>query len=291
MQRTPRRSVLFMPVTNERAVEKSRTLPVDTIILDLEDSVHPDKKDTARELAADKLNNADFGYREVLVRINGIESPWWKDDLRALSAEAQAGLVVPKVERVEDLERINAIIGRDSDLVVPLWIMLETPAGILAAQELCQSSDNVAGVLVGTADLGKSLRIPFDPDRRALLPALGHCVLAARAAGIDVIDGVYMDVRDTEGLEHECLQGRALGFDGKTLIHPSQLSTANRLFSPSDTDVESARALVEAWAEAERQGEGVCLYQGRLVEHLHVEEAQTLLSYHQLTRERDLEFA
>jgi len=273
-----RRSVLFTPALNERAVRKAQTLPADVIILDLEDSVLPESKVAARAAAKLALESYDFGYSEVFVRINAVDTEWWQDDIASLSGTGVQTVVLPKVETRSDIAQISRVMASVDNGPGNVWIMLETPAGILNATELCGYGVPVAGVLVGTADLGKALQLPLSQDRAALTVALSTCVLAARAAGIVALDGVFMDVTDTEGLAAECAHGRALGFDGKSLVHPAQLETTNRLFAPDPAAVAAASALVAAWQASKKTGKGVCLYQGRLVEQLHVGQAQSLLA-------------
>jgi len=273
-----RRSVLFMPATNGRAVAKAQSLPADCLILDLEDSVLPSAKIDARVALGKALGSHDFGFSEVLVRINAVNTDWWQDDLAALAGTGVQGVVLPKVESRSDIDAVARVMASIDDGPQALWIMLETAAGVLNAAELCGYGSPVAAMLVGTADLGRELQLVETPERDGLRYALSHCVLAARAAGIAVIDGVYMEIADTEGLERECLQGRELGFGGKSLIHPAQLEITNTHFSPSPAAVLAATNLVLAWKISEREGRAVCLHEGRLVEHLHVTQAESVLA-------------
>ncbi|MBX2887004.1 MAG: CoA ester lyase [Granulosicoccus sp.] len=280
-----------MPVTNERAVAKAQNLAADTIILDLEDAVLPEAKTRARSQLADVLATHDFGYREVLVRINGLDSVWWQDDLAALANLPVQGVVLPKIETRSGIAAVAKVMASMPNGPKALWIMLESPVGVLNAAELCGYGAPVVGVIAGTADLSKAMHIntmdSTQPHRMGLLPALSQCVLAARAAGVSVIDGVYMNIQDNTGLEQECAQGKALGFDGKTLIHPAQLAIANAVFAPAAAEVQAAERLIEAWKMSEKTGAGVCLHEGRLVEHLHVIQAQALLSLAADVKERE----
>lgn len=271
-----------MPVTNERAVAKAQQLAADTLVLDLEDAVLPEAKVQARKSLRHVMATHDYSYREVLVRINGFDSPWWRDDLESLADLPVDGVVLPKVETRSSLAAVAEVMGSVKNGPDALWIMLESPRGVINAAELCGFGDPIAGVMLGTADLGKAMNIsgihPAHKNRLGLQNALSHCVLSARAADIAILDGVYMNVKDPDGLKEECLQGKALGFDGKTLIHPAQLDIANTVFGPNADEVDKAEQMIKVWTDAEQNGEGVCLFEGRLVEHLHVTQARTLLS-------------
>lgn len=287
--RIPRRSVLFMPATRHRAVEKAVGLPVDSIVLDLEDAVHPDQKTQAREFLRDHLQR-QFGYRERLVRINAVDSRWWKEDIAALNDLPEGlidGIVIPKVERQQDIDLVVRSLASSARANTSLWIMLETTHGVLRAEELCGYGQPVVAALVGTADLTRALRLPPDAGRTGLLPSLSHCVLSARAAGVDIIDGVFVSIEDSARLRRECEQGRLLGFDGKTLIHPNQLAIANEVFAPTRQEVEDAREMVEAFNAAIADGQGVCRWRNQLVEHLHAAQAGALLARHELLKKRD----
>lgn len=285
MKNTPVRSLLFMPAVNERAIAKIPSLNVDAVILDLEDAVHPSQKAQARQSIVSTLSSLDAGDRRVLVRINGLDSPWWNDDLIALAESPVDGIVLPKIESTDQIDSVVSVMSQDFASPVPLCIMLESAAGVLAASALCRYGDPVTGALVGTADLAKDLRLSLTHPvsgnslRAGLLPALGQCVLAARAGGIFIVDGVFMNIRDDAGLEVECIEGRAMGFDGKTLIHPAQLDITNRVFSPSPDELEQAVALISAWEAASNSGSGVCVVDNKLVEHLHVQQARDLIVY------------
>jgi len=282
----PRRSVLYMPGSNARALEKARSLPADSLILDLEDAVAPEQKAAARSQVLAALAAGGYGHRECVVRINGLDSEWGQADLEQLAGSPARALCLPKVETPEQIRQAAEALdaaGTDQQL----WIMLETPRGVLAAEALCAASPRVAVVVLGTSDLAKELRVPHSPDRIGLLASLGHCVLAARAHGLDIIDGVHLDLQDSAGLEASCRQGRELGFDGKSLIHPGQIAAANAAFSPAADELEHALAIETAWQQARARGEAVVVVAGRLVENLHVAEARRLLALAAAIRQRE----
>ena len=272
----PRRSVLYVPGSNARALAKAHTLAADAFIFDLEDAVAPDAKATARTNVALALAEADFGGRERVVRVNGLSTPWGLADLRSLAA-LPSGLVdavaLPKVESPMEVAAVRRVLAAE----MPLWCMVETPRGVLAAAEIARAGGVTARV-AGTSDLSKDLRVRPHPERLPLLHALSHLVLAARAAGVAVLDGVCLDLDDDAAFERESLQGVALGFDGKTLIHPKTIAAANRLFGPSPEELASAARVVEAGERALAAGLGVVVVDGRLVENLHVEAARRLLA-------------
>lgn len=283
----PRRSLLFMPGHNVRAIQKAQILPTDVVIIDLEDAVAPETKPEARTTAQAEITSGDFGAREVAVRINSPDTDWHTDDLAAFSDTSIAAIVVPKVETHSQVRDIGVAMDRlGYPASVGLWLMAETPAGILNARGYCRAHPRVQALLVGTSDLAKCLRTPATDSRIGLLHALSQAVLVAREAGIDVFDGVSLKLDDPEGFEAECIQGRDLGFDGKTLIHPSQIATANQVFAPSDASVTHASELVAAWTAARARGEGVCVLDGRLVENLHVDEANRTLAMAKAIAER-----
>ncbi len=265
----PRRSVLYLPANRASAVAKAQTLPVDCVILDLEDAVQPDAKADARA-AAVAAAQMDWGGRELLLRVNGLDTEWAAADYAALSGFD--GVVVPKVGSAEAAARAVALAGP-----VPVWTMIETPAGVLAAAEIARVAGVVA-LVAGLGDLGKELRATPGEGRQAFLYALSAMVMAARAAGRLVFDGVFMDIRDETGLVAEAQQALRLGFDGKTLVHPAQVGPCNMVFSPSEAQLEAARGLIAAYEGALEGGRGVATYQERLVEVLHVEDARRLLA-------------
>jgi citrate lyase subunit beta/citryl-CoA lyase len=275
----PRRSVLYMPASNARALEKARSIPCDGLILDLEDAVAPDAKPAAREAACTAAASGAYGLREVTIRVNGADTEWHSADLEAACAAGPDAVVVPKVasaHAVLDLVESMARFGAPDR--TRLWAMVETPAAMLHAEEIAAASDRLAVLVMGTNDLAKELYAEHVPGRHPLLPGLGLALLAARATGTAILDGVYNDVQDPDGFLAECRQGREMGFDGKTLIHPSQVEVANATFAPSEEEVEDARGIVAAWEDG--HGAGVVTYRGRMVENLHVESARRILSMH-----------
>ncbi|MGL5864735.1 MAG: HpcH/HpaI aldolase/citrate lyase family protein [Dermatophilaceae bacterium] len=273
----PRRSVLYLPASNERAVAKAPTLPVDGVILDLEDAVSPGDKQRARENACAAASSADFGGREVTIRVNGSGTEWHERDLAAACAAGPHGIVVPKVGTADDVRAVVAAMERyGAPEHTRLWAMIETPRAVLAAAEIARASDRLAVIVLGTNDLAKELGVRNVPGRAPLLTALSLVLLGARAAGVAVLDGVYNDVRDRVGFIAESRQGRDLGFDGKTLIHPSQVDPCNEAFAPSADEVSDARGILAAWEGG--GGRGVVVYQGRMVESLHVETARQVLA-------------
>ncbi|MCE5245513.1 CoA ester lyase [bacterium] len=274
----PRRSVLYMPGSNARALEKARTLPADGLILDLEDAVAPAAKEAAREQVVAELRRGGYGRRELIVRVNGLGTPWREADLAAAATSGADGVALPKVESAEEVrEAERALVAAGAPERLALWCMIETPRGVLRADEIAGATPRLAGLVMGTSDLVKDLRARHTPQRTETLAALGLCVLAARANGRAILDGVALDLADEAGFEAACRQGRDMGFDGKTLIHPKQIDTANRVFAPSPEEVEAARKIIAAFAEAEAQGKGVVVVDGRLVENLHVENARRAL--------------
>ena len=283
----PRRSVLYLPASNERALEKAKSLPVDGLILDLEDAVAPDAKSAARELACAAAVSGAYGMRELTIRINGLGSPWHEDDLAAVCAAGPAGIVVPKVSRADEVRSLaSAMTAAGAPEHTSLWAMVETPRAILDCVAIGSASERLTVLVLGTNDLVKELGAQVVPGRTPLVTALSMAVLGARAAGVAVLDGVYNDVRDADGFVAECRQGRELGFDGKTLIHPGQVETANRVFAPSDDEVDTARRTIAAFEAAQAEGRGVATLDGRLVESLHVDTAHRVLAMHAAVRSR-----
>jgi citrate lyase subunit beta/citryl-CoA lyase len=277
----PRRSVLYMPASNERALEKARTLPVDGLILDLEDAVAPDAKPAARDAACAAAASGAYGRREVTIRVNGLGTQWHDADLEAACAAGPAGVVVPKVSSAHDVRELVAAMERyGASDHTRLWAMIETPTAIFEARDIARASDRLAAFVLGTNDLVKELRAEHVPGRAPLLTALSLSVLAAREAGVAVLDGVFNDVRNAEGFRAECEQGRDLGFDGKTLIHPGQVDVANEVFAPSEAAVADARGVLASW-EAAGAGTGVVTHEGRMIEALHVDIARRVLATHE----------
>ena len=276
----PRRSVLYMPSSNERALEKAKSIPCDGLILDLEDAVAPDAKHGARDAACAAASSGEYGAREVTIRINGAETEWHQDDLRAACAAGPDAIVVPKVGSADAvLHLVEAMAGNDAPEHTKLWAMLETPYAMLHAEEIASASERLTVLVMGTNDLAKELFAVHVPGRQPLLTGLGLCLLAARATGKAILDGVYNDVKDTDGFLEECRQGREMGFDGKTLVHPGQVEGANSTFAPSTEAVEEARGILQAWEDG--AGSGVVTYNGRMIENLHVESAQRTLTLHE----------
>jgi citrate lyase subunit beta / citryl-CoA lyase len=275
----PRRSVLYMPGANARALDKARTLPADALILDLEDSVAPDAKEDARARVAEAVATGGYGHREVTVRVNAPGTPWHADDLRAAAEAGPDAVVVPKVD---DPGTVTAVVAALEAAGAPdrtaVWAMLETPAAMFEARRVAAASERLTVLVMGTNDLAKELHAAHVPGRAPLLTALSMALLAARAEGRTVLDGVYNDVQDLDGFEAETLQARDLGFDGKTLIHPRQIEPCNRIFTPAAEDVDRARRILEAFDQATSQGRGVVTVDGRMIENLHVEEARRVLA-------------
>ena len=271
----PRRSVLYMPGANSRALDKARTLPADGLILDLEDAVAPDAKAAARGQVCAALRAGGYGARETILRVNGLATPWGHADLVAAAGAGADAVLRPKVESADAIRQALAVLdqaGAPPDLA--LWCMMETPRAMLQATEMAAASPRVAALVMGTSDLASELHAAHTPLRLPLLTALGLCLLAARACDLAILDGVFLDLQDEAGFEAACRQGRELGFDGKTLIHPRQIEPANRMFAPSAEELARARRIIAAHDEALREGKGVVVVDGRLVENLHVAEAR-----------------
>jgi citrate lyase subunit beta / citryl-CoA lyase len=273
----PRRSVLYLPGANARALEKAATLPADALILDLEDGVAPEAKDAARERIVAAVATG-FGHREVVIRANGLDTSWFDADLAAVAEAGPDALLVPKVGSVDEVRAIEAaLVDAGAPDRTRIWAMLETPTAVLDARAIASASDRLTACVVGTNDLAKELGALHVPGRAPLSSALGWLVLAVRAAGKVILDGVHNDLEDLAGFEAECRQGRELGFDGKTLIHPRQLEPCNRIYAPAEDELAHARRVIAAFEEARRDGRGVATVDGRLVENLHVEQARQLL--------------
>ena len=275
----PRRSVLYMPGSNARALEKAKTLPADGVILDLEDAVAPDAKEAARNQVVAAVKAGGFGAREIFIRVNGIGTPWFADDLAAAASAAPDAILVPKVSTPDQPEQIGArLLSMHANLHTRVWAMIETPTAIFNAREIAaaakDSETRLAGFVLGTNDLAKETRARLLPGRAPMLAWLTTCVLAAREFGIDVLDGVYNNLSDAEGFAEECAQARDLGFDGKTLIHPNQIEPCNAAFSPAPDEVEAARKMIAAFELPENRGKGVVQIDGRMVERMHAEMAR-----------------
>jgi citrate lyase subunit beta/citryl-CoA lyase len=275
----PRRSVLYMPGSNARALDKAKTLPADGLIFDLEDAVAPDAKAAAREQACAALQAGGYGPRETVVRVNALASPWGHADLAAAARAGADAVLIPKVESADAVRQALAVLGEAGAAAdLPLWCMMETPRAMLRAEAIAAADPRVACLVMGTSDLAKELHAAHTPERLPMLTALGLCLLAARACGIAILDGVHLDLEDDAGFAAACRWGAELGFDGKTLIHPRQIGPANAAFAPDAEALARARRIIEAHAQAARAGQGVVVVDGRLVENLHVAEARRLVA-------------
>jgi citrate lyase subunit beta/citryl-CoA lyase len=274
-----RRSVLYMPGANARALEKAQGLAADSLILDLEDAVAPDAKAEARDRVVDAVTSGAYGGRELTIRVNGLDTAWHADDLAAAAGAGPAAVVVPKVNSPADVAAIEAgLVSGGAPDHTKIWAMVETPQAMLDCANIAAASERLTVLVMGTNDLAKELHAEHVPGRQPLLTGLGLCLLAARATGKVILDGVYNDVRDLEGFAAECRQGAQMGFDGKTLIHPGQLEAANAAFAPDDDEIAASREIIESFEAAEREGRGVATVNGRMIENLHVENAQRVLA-------------
>jgi citrate lyase subunit beta/citryl-CoA lyase len=268
-----------MPGSNARALDKGRGLDADALILDLEDAVAPDAKQTAREQVVAAVKEGGYGHREILVRSNGLNTPWGYDDLVAAATSGADAVLLPKVDSADMVRQAESIIdSAGAPESMTIWCMMETPRGMLRAEEIADASPRLGGFVMGTSDLTKDLHAQHTAMRLPMITSLGLCLLAARAAGIAILDGVYLDLSDADGFTASCVQGAELGFDGKTLIHPKQLASANEAFAPSEDEVAFSRKIIEAHAAAESEGKGVLVVDGKLIENLHVENAKRLVA-------------
>lgn len=275
----PRRSVLYMPGSNARALEKGKTLPADGLIFDLEDATAPDQKVEARAQVVAAVRSGGYGRREIFVRVNGLDTEWGHADLVAAAGAGADAVLLPKVESADEVRQaVRILVSAGAPAELAVWCMMETPRAILRAEEIADSTSRLAGFVMGTSDLAKDLHAAHTTMRLPMIVSLGTSLLAARAAGLAILDGVHLDLEDDDGFRRACEQGKELGFDGKTLIHPKQLGTANEVFAPSEADVAAARRTIAAWDEAERAGKGVVVVDGKLVEHLHVAEARRVVA-------------
>jgi citrate lyase subunit beta / citryl-CoA lyase len=275
----PRRTALYMPGANARALEKAKTLPCDAVILDLEDAVAPDAKAAARQQVMGAVAARGFGAREVIVRINGLDTAWWLDDLRAVAMAGPDGVLVPKVSKPTDLQAVAArLSGMAAGHGILLWAMIETPIAIINAAEIaavCRDGETrLAGFVMGTNDLAKESRVRLMDGRAPMVSWLAAAVLAAHAYGIDILDGVYNGIHDVEGFRRECVQARDMGFDGKTLVHPSQIAPCNAAFSPTADEVNQARRIIAVFDRPENRSRGVVELDGRMVERMHADMAR-----------------
>ena len=275
----PRRSVLYMPGANERALEKAKGIPADALILDLEDAVAPDAKTEARVRVCAAASSGEYGAKEIAIRINGIGTQWHDDDIAAASAAGPDAIVVPKVNSAEEVAHLVSAFGAaGAPAKTKLWAMLETPVAILNAESIATASDRLTVLVMGTNDLAKELYAEHVPGRAPLQFGLQKCLMAACLAGKVILDGVYNDIKDDEGFRAEALQGRQFGFDGKTLIHPSQVEPCNEVFAPSEDEIEHSRKVIAAFNEAQAEGRGVVTVDGRMIENLHVDNALRILA-------------
>ncbi len=275
----PRRSALYMPGSNPRALEKARGLPCDVIVMDLEDAVAPEAKEAARETIAGALLSGGYGGREMVLRVNGLDTAWGYADLAFAAGQPFDAVLLPKVESADTVRRAEAVlVAHGAPDGLALWCMMETPRGVLAATEIAASTPRLAGMVMGTSDLAKDLHCLHTRDRLPFVTALGLCLLSARAHELAILDGVYLDLGDDEGFAASCRQGVEFGFDGKTLIHPKTIATANAVFAPGADDLAWARRITAAHAAVAAEGKGVLLVDGKLVEALHVSEASRLVA-------------
>ncbi len=275
----PRRSALYLPGANGRALEKAETLPTDALILDLEDAVAPDAKADARRRVCTAAASGGYGSREVTIRVNGIGTQWHDDDLRAVAEAGPAAVVVPKINSAADVHAIErALEAGGAPDHTTIWAMLETPVAMLHAEEITTASERLSVLVMGTNDLAKELRAEHVPGRAPLLTGLSLAVLATRLAGKEILDGVYNDVSDVDGFTAECRQAKQFGFDGKTLIHPRQVDPCNNTFAPTDGEIALSREIIAAFEAARGEGRGVVTVNGRMIENLHVEQAQRVLA-------------
>ena len=279
----PRRSLLFMPGSNARALEKARDLSADGLILDLEDAVAADAKMRARQQVAEAVAAKRFAGREVLIRLNGLDTPWWLEDIAMAGQAGPDGVVIPKVSSAADLRAVSEQLNsHDAAGSIRVWAMIETSLAILHAEEIAEaahdSTTRLAGFVFGPNDIARETRIRMRPGRGAMIPLFTHCVLAARAHGLEILDGPYSDIANTAGFEEECAQARDLGFDGKTLIHPSQIAACNAAFTPPAEEVARARKIIEAFALPENASRGAIQLDGQMVERLHAEIARRTIA-------------
>jgi citrate lyase beta subunit len=275
----PRRSVLYMPGANTRALEKARTLPADALIFDLEDAVAPEAKEAARTNVVLAAESRAYGKREIAIRCNGLGTPWGEADIEAIAKSGADAILVPKVESAAQVTHVVSLLdtaGAPTDMAV--WAMMETPKGMLRAEEIAGAHPRLGLFVMGTNDLVKDMRARHTPMRLPMITALGIGMLAARAHGLAILDGVYNDIQDAAGFRAVCQQGLEMGFDGKTLIHPSQIEPCNEVFAPSAAELEMAGKIVAAFKAAQAEGKGVVTVDGRMIENLHVEQAERALA-------------
>lgn len=274
----PRRSALYMPAANERALEKAKSIPTDAIIFDLEDAVSPDSKEIARAQAIAAVNSGEYGKRELTIRCNALATPWGHDDVAAAAKACVSAVVIPKISSVAEVDEVSrALDAAGAPKEMMIWAMIETPTAIMDCRAIA-AHPRVAVLVMGTNDLAKELRASQVPGRAPLTPSLHMALLAAREADKVILDGVYNDIKNTEGFTNECQQGQQMGFDGKTLIHPDQVAIANDTWAPSESEVEHARRVIDAFNEALAQGKGVVQLDGKMIENLHVANAERAIA-------------
>ncbi len=275
----PRRSVLYMPGSNPRALEKAKTLPADGYIFDLEDAVAPDAKSVARDQVCAAVEAGGYGPRELVVRVNGLDTDWAEADIKAACAAGPNAILLPKVESAAEVQTLaQMMVSYKAPEWTEIWVMMETPRAMFRTLEIAEAHDKLSCFVMGTSDLVKDLHAHHTPQRLPVLTSLSLCLLAARAEGLSILDGVYLDLKDETGLAESCRQGAQMGFDGKTLIHPNQIAATNRLFAPDEDEVDLSRRIIAAHAEAEAEGKGVVVVDGKLIEALHVENAKRLVT-------------
>jgi citrate lyase subunit beta / citryl-CoA lyase len=275
----PRRSVLYMPGANERALEKAKGLDADALILDLEDAVAPDAKAEARERVCAAAVSGEYGAKEITIRANGLDTDWHAEDIAAIAKAGPAAVVVPKVNSAAEVHAIEASLDKaGAPDHTAIWAMVETPVAMLHIEEIASASERLTVLVMGTNDLAKELQAEHVPGRQPLLTGLGLALLGARATGKVILDGVFNNIKDEAGFEAECIQGRQLGFDGKTLIHPGQLDICNQVFAPSEDEIERSRVIIEAFEQAKAAGKGVVTVDGRMIENMHVDNARRVIA-------------
>ena len=267
-----------MPAANERALEKAKEIQADALIFDLEDAVAPDAKELAREQACSAASSTEYGNRELTIRCNGLDTPWGRDDVLTAASAAPSAVVIPKVDGAKYLDEISKLLDEGgAPPSTQIWAMVETPTGILNVSQIAHH-ERMSVMVMGTNDMAKELRASITADRQALLPYLALCLLSAREAGVSILDGVFNDIRDESGFESVCLQGAQMGFDGKTLIHPSQVAPTNNIFSPSLDELDFHQRVIEEFESAKKEGRGVLTVDGKMVENLHVDEARRAIA-------------
>ena len=283
----PRRSLLYMPGSNARAIAKGRSLGADGLILDLEDSVLPDAKNMARAQVVDALREGGYGHRELIVRVNSLNTVWGEEDIVAISTSGANAILLPKVDNAAEIQQaVKIMIASNAPDDLAIWAMMESPLGILHSEEIAFSSSRMKCLVLGTSDLARDLHCSHTIDRLPMLSSIELCILSARAAGIAVIDGVFLDLNDDEGFKYSCTQGLELGFDGKTLIHPKTIEIANSVYAPSRTELEWSHAVIKAHKRAAEKGQGVTILEGKLIENLHVRNAKRLLELNKIISKR-----